>query len=125
MMVATSESKGEHAIPISVVQCILLLHLLFVPKKVHVDQIWVIVKVMTSASQETVDQRIVLLYKAVLNVLISYQLLIVVKVHIIIYSLFSNMNICQNLARLSSEFWQNLNRFSQDSHQCSNIVYIF
>ena len=79
---ATSESKGELVIPITVVQCILLLHLLFVPKKVHVDQIWVTVKVMTSASQETVDQGTVLLYKHVLNVLISYQLLIVVKVHI-------------------------------------------
>ena len=79
---ATSESKGELVIPIMVVQCILLLHLLFVPKKVHVDQIWVTVKVMTSASQETVDQRTVLLYKLVLNVLISYQLLIVVTVQI-------------------------------------------
>ena len=84
MTVATSESKGELVIPITVVQCILLLHLLFVPKKVHVDQIWVTVKVMTSASQETVDQRTVLLFKPVQNVLISHQMLIaVMQVHII------------------------------------------
>ena len=85
MTVATSESKGELVTPITAVQGILLLLQLFVPQAVHVEQTRVTVELMTHASQETVDQRTVLLFKPVLNVLpVSHQLLIVVTVHIII-----------------------------------------
>ena len=76
---ATSESKGELVTPITNVQGILLLLQLFVPKTVHVKQAWVTVKLMTCASQESVDQRTVLLLKPVKNVLIAHQLLIAVR----------------------------------------------
>ena len=80
MTVATSESNGELVIPIMVVLCTLLLLQLFVPQTAHVEQTPVTVKVMSSASQEIVDQRTALLFKPVLNVLISHQLLTVVTV---------------------------------------------
>jgi len=79
---ATSESKGELVTPITAVQGILLLLQLFVPQAVHVEQTRVTVQLMTHASQETVDQRTVQLFKPVLNVLpVSHQLLIVVTNH--------------------------------------------
>ena len=82
--VAISKSKGELVIPISFVKSILLPQQLFVPKTVHVEKMRVTVKLMTCATQETVDQRTVLLFKPVQNVLISYQMLIaVMQVHII------------------------------------------
>ena len=86
---ATSESKGELVIPITVVQSLLLLRRLFVPAIVHVAHKRVTVNLMTCVSQDPAAQITVLLLKPVHNVMIFYQMQIVVKVLIII-SYFSN-----------------------------------
>jgi len=76
---ATSESKGELVIPITVVQSFLLLRLLFVPAIVHVEHRRVTVNLMTCASQEQpVEKKIVLLLKPVQIVMSFFQKLIVV-----------------------------------------------
>ena len=77
---AMAELRGGLVILITVVQRTLLLHQLFVPKTAHVKQTWVTVKPMTCASQDPVDQITVLQLKPVLNVLLTHQILIVVKV---------------------------------------------
>ena len=78
---ATSESKGELVIPITVVQSFLLLSRPFVPKIVHVEHRRVTVNPMTCASQEQpVDQETVLLSIPVLNVINFFQTLIVVSI---------------------------------------------
>ena len=76
---ATSESKGELVIPITVVQSLLLLRRPFVPAIVHAAHKRVTVNLMTSASLEPVDQKIVLLLKPVQIVMSFFQKLIVVS----------------------------------------------
>ena len=76
---ATSESKGELVIPITVVQSSVLLRRPFVPAIVHVEHRRVTVNLTTSAKLEPVEKKTVLLLKPVLNVLSCFQMLIVVS----------------------------------------------
>ena len=77
---ATSESKGELVIPITVVQSLLLLRRLFVQKITHVEHRRVTVNLMTCASLEQhVEKKTVLLLKPVQIVMIFFQKLIVVS----------------------------------------------
>ena len=77
---ATPKSKGELVIPITVVQSLLLLSRQFVPKIGHAAIRRVTVNPTTCASQEPVDQKIVLLLKAAHNVMNFFQMLIVVSI---------------------------------------------
>ena len=78
---ATSESKGELVIPIMLVQSLLLLSWLFVPKIGHVEHKRVTVNLMTCASlEQPVDQKTVLLLKPVRIVMKFFHRLIVVSI---------------------------------------------
>ena len=80
---ATSESKGELVIPIMLVQSLLLLSWLFVPKIGHVEHKRVTVNLMTCASlEQPVDQKTVLLLKPVQIVMSFFQKLIVVSTYL-------------------------------------------
>ena len=76
---ATSESKGELVIPITVVQSSVLLRRPFVPAIVHVEHRRVTVNLTTSAKLEPVEKKTVLLLKPVQIVMIFFQKLIVVS----------------------------------------------
>jgi len=75
---ATSESKGELVIPITVVQSSVLLRRPFVPAIVHVEHRRVTVNLTTSAKLEPVEKKNCPVIETVQIVMIFFQKLIVV-----------------------------------------------